>query len=252
MVPAGAGSGGSIPASRIDRATPVTTPKNTPLLPPVALVSLTKPSVPELTVIEATETRMPSRRSNWSKVPAGSGKVVVSAIGIGSGLPLDSTRVVAKPSSVSGGWKGSDPGVNSVTVPCTCTSSPTATIAPPGVNTKMPSEVSGSASMLASGSWMKKPLLFSPVTMPRVTTMLPFSGETAPLPWMSWIGVITKSSLRMVPSPCTSPAVAPTTLVILTKKFSSGSTVVSPITLIGIITLVLPMVMTCPTPLEDV
>lgn len=184
MVPAGVGSGGWIPGSRSERGTPVTTPWNTPLLLPVALVSLTLPAVAALTVSEATETRMPSTASNWSKAPAGSGNVVVSAMGAGKGLPAEIWTTVGELSSVSGGWKGSEPGTNSTTVAVTWTRLPTAAAAGGAelVKTKMPSEVSGSASTVASGSCMKKPLLLRPVTMPRVVTLLPTIGELAPAP----------------------------------------------------------------------
>jgi hypothetical protein len=94
---------------------------------------------------------------------------------------------------------------------------------------RMPSEVAGSASTEASGSWMKKPLVLTPVTMPRVVTE-PESGEEPPGPWMSWIGVTTTSSLLMVPRPWTSPAVAPVMLVTFTKNVWFGSGVVSPLT----------------------
>ena len=56
--------------------------------------------------------------------------------------------------SVSGGCSGSAAGTNSATVPVTCTSAPTAAAAGGAelVNTRMPSDVAGSASTVASGS----------------------------------------------------------------------------------------------------
>ena len=63
---------------------------------------------------------------------------------------------------------------------------PARTAAPAGsvlpVKTKIPSDVLGSASALASGVWMKKPLLLTPVTIPVVVTVCPTTGEVAPLP----------------------------------------------------------------------
>src|SRR5690606_15012149 len=167
-LPAGSGSGSCTPGSRYARGTPVTTAWKTPLLVAVALVSLTLPRVGVLTVRLAAVTRMPSRRSSWSKSPAGLGNVAVSSIGAGSGLPVE-TRVTTgePPSSVSGGWVGSAPGTYSCTSPRTCTRLPTTTSADGAalVNTNTPSEVSGFASASASGIWMKKPLLRTAVTM---------------------------------------------------------------------------------------
>ena len=45
------------------------------------------------------------------------------------------------------------------------------------VNTRTPSDVFGSASTSASGAWMKKPLVLRPVTIPRVVTLLPTTGD---------------------------------------------------------------------------
>jgi hypothetical protein len=73
--------------------------------------------------------------------------------------------------------------------------------------------------------------VLSRVTTPVVVTIWPARGEAAPLPWMSWMGVMTMSSLTMVPWPCASVTFAPTTLATLTKKVSFGSLVVSPLTL---------------------
>ena len=77
---------------------------------------------------------------------------------------------------------------------------------------------------------MKNPLLFRPVTMPRVETLLPTIGALAPGPWMSWIGVSVTSSLLIVPRPWLSVTVAPTTPLTLTKKVSLDSVTVSPLT----------------------
>ena len=77
---------------------------------------------------------------------------------------------------------------------------------------------------------MKKPLFLRPVTMPRVVTEAPTSGELAPGPWMSWMGVSATSSFRIEPCPWVSPALAPVMLVTLTKKVSLASGVTSPLT----------------------
>jgi len=117
-------------------------------------------------------------------------------------------------------------------VPVTWTSAPSAAAAggAPPVKTRIPSEVAGSASTVASGSWMKNPLLRTPVTTPRVVTELPTIGDEAPGPWMSWIGVSATSSLVIVPCPWASVAVAPVMFVTLTKNVSLASTTVSPLT----------------------
>ena len=59
-------------------------------------------------------------------------------------------------------------------------------------------------------------------------TDVPASGEAAPGPWMSWIGV--RVVVVIVPWPWPSVTVAPVTLVTLTKNVSFGSAVVSPLT----------------------
>jgi hypothetical protein len=88
---------------------------------------------------------------------------------------------------VTGGCCGSLAGTNSVTVPVTSTNADTD--ATPGggptVKTKMPSDVAGSASTVASGSWMKNPSAFMLVTTPRVVTTAPTIGDVLPGPWMS-------------------------------------------------------------------
>src|SRR5690606_11398989 len=129
-LPAGSGSGSCTPGSRYARATPVTTAWKTPLLVAVALVSLTLPRVGVLTVRLAAVTRMPSRRSSWSKSPSGSGKLVVSSTGAGSACPVETRVTIGEPpSSVSGGWVGSALGTYSCTSPRTCTRLPTAAAA---------------------------------------------------------------------------------------------------------------------------
>src|SRR6185295_10732033 len=86
----------------------------------------------------------------------GRGRVgIVSVVGVGSELPLVSSKVVGEPeSSVIGGLFGSELKTNSCTVPVTCTRLPdtaaAGTLAP--VKTKTPSDVFGSASTVASGS----------------------------------------------------------------------------------------------------
>src|SRR5262245_29074715 len=157
--PEGGGSGAWMPGSRAGRGTPVIVPKKTPFDVCVAFASLTLlPSVAPLTVSEATDTRIPSSRSSWSKTPAGSGKVAVSGTTAGSGLPVVRRTVVGEVISVTGGCSTSDEGTNSEIVPVTCTKLPRAAAGGGAalVNTKMPSDVAGSASTLASGSWLKK------------------------------------------------------------------------------------------------
>src|SRR5262245_31958181 len=122
------------------------------------------------TVTDAMLTRMCSTRSSWSKGPAGSGKMGVSATGAGSGLPVEIWTTVGDVSQVDGGESGSSTGTNSAIVPVTWTRAPTAAAAGGGadVKTKMPSEVAGSASTSASLACTKKPFAVRPVTMPRV------------------------------------------------------------------------------------
>src|SRR5207247_9925050 len=111
--------------------------------------------------------------SSWSKLPAGSGSVLVSRTGAGRGLPVESTSTVGPEISVSGGLVGSEAGMNSVTVPVTLTSLPMAAAGGGSelVKTNTPSEVLGSPS--PTGAWMKKPRPPAgsiPVTMPGVDT----------------------------------------------------------------------------------
>ena len=158
--------------------------------------------------------------------------MVVSATGVGSALAVDTRVTIAEPSSVSGGCVGSALGTYSCTVPRTCTRLPTAASAGGAalVNTNTPSDVIGSASASASGICTKKPLLRRAVTMALVMTVWPTSGELLPLPWMSCTGTTLKSSLRMVPVACSVPGNAPVTLLTSTKKVSSASLPVSPMT----------------------
>src|ERR1700674_1541517 len=186
--PAGSGSDMAMPWVRKGRATPVTTPKKTPEEVEVALGSESVPPVAAATVSDATVTRIPSYSSSESNGFDVSDAWVVSAavikIGAGSWLPVESNVTVGVMSSVSGGLCGSADGMNSCTVPVTLTELPIAAAAGGAleVNTKMPSDVSGLASTLASGVCRKKPLLRRPVTMPVVVTELPAKGEVAPLP----------------------------------------------------------------------
>ena len=156
-----------------------------------------------------------------------------SDVAVGSGCPGGAICVtVGAVSCVDGGSNGSALGTNSDTVPVTWTRAVKAAAAGGAldVKTNTPSDVAGLASWLASSSCRKKPFAVTPVTMPRVVTTLPTIGDDPPGPWMSWIGVSVRSSLRIVPRPCTSPAVAPTMLVTLTKNVSLGSGVTSPLT----------------------
>src|ERR1041385_251651 len=142
-----------MPGSRNGWGIPTITPKKTPLEVDVALASLTLPSVGPLTVITSTCTRMPSYFSSWSIGPAGSVSAVVSVTGVGSGFPVLISEIDGPPISVDDGLLGSLLGINSFTVPVTCTRLPTAATAAgrPDVNTKTPSDVLGSRSIALSG-----------------------------------------------------------------------------------------------------
>jgi hypothetical protein len=74
-------------------------------------------------------------------------------------------------------------------LPETRTESPTATVGAELVKTNRPSLVAGLASGV--GSWIQKPLeplVRTAVTMPgTLVTAWPFTGETQPAPWMSWM-----------------------------------------------------------------
>src|SRR5687767_7237667 len=100
--------------------------------------------------------------------------VVVSTIGAGSGLPLDEMETFDAELAICVRLK------NSVAVPVTVTISPTATSGAPEVNTKIPSDVFGSASTVASGSCMKNPFDLRAVTTPELITPCPANGDTAP------------------------------------------------------------------------
>ncbi len=126
---------------------------------------------------------------------------------------------------------------NSLDAPVTRTLSPTLTGTGQLVQkTKMPSDVAGSASTSASSSWIKKPrscpepwVWYAPTTM--ASTVNVPAAELSSFVWISWMSVTTTpSSLTIVPWPCPSTTVAPVTFVTLTKKVSSGSATVSPVT----------------------
>ena len=82
---------------------------------------------------------------------------------------------------------------NSDTTPVTWTRWPSTTgVGHPPQNTKMPSEVCGSASTSASSSWRKKPASCvaawnRPITTPSTTAVLPGIGVALPLPCTSWM-----------------------------------------------------------------
>ena len=93
-------------------------------------------------------------------------------------------RTVANVSSVVGGLLGSALGMNSLTVAGTRDE-----VADDGagggaefVKTNTPSEVLGRRRSRVSASWMKKPLVLTPVTMPAVVTDWPANGEVSPRP----------------------------------------------------------------------
>src|SRR5215471_10777036 len=137
-----------------------------------------------MTVRDGTLTRIPS---NFSRLFRSFTSVSAAAIttGAGSGLPVETNVTVGDPAiSVVEGLLGSDDGMNSWTVPATTTEFPTAAAAGGAldVNTKIPSEVFGSASALTSGVCKKNPLVLTPVTIPLVVTALPANGDVAPLP----------------------------------------------------------------------
>src|ERR1041385_505246 len=128
---------------------------------------------------------MPSYFSNWSIGPAGLVAATVKVTGVGKGLPLLISVMVGDPEiSVEGGLLGSLLGMNSFTVPVTCTMFPTVAVAVGRleVKTNTPSEVLGSASAALSGFWIKNPFDFTPVTIPVVDTNRPTKGEVSPGP----------------------------------------------------------------------
>jgi hypothetical protein len=114
----------------------------------------------------------------------GAPSAAVITIGAGTGL-LTLRRLTISDPLISVLASGTSSDGNSSTVPVTATSFPITTSAgiEPPVNTKMPSEVLGSPSVSASGSWTKNPLpALIPVTMPSTLTGFPANGETLPLP----------------------------------------------------------------------
>src|SRR5947207_14220109 len=120
----------------------------------VALASERLPSVGPVTIIASTCTRMPSYFSSWSIGPAGLVSAAVSVTGVGRGLPVLINEIVGVPEiSVEDGLLGSLLGINSATVPVTCTKLPTVAVAVGRLEVKIktPSEVLGSASTALSG-----------------------------------------------------------------------------------------------------
>ena len=95
----------------------------------------------------------------------------------GSGFPEERTVIDGEPESsvVVRFPVDAPPGRNSWTRPLTLSASPTLTAGVDEVKTKMPSEVAGSESGL--GSCIQKPLVLFAVTVPRVVTVWPLSGE---------------------------------------------------------------------------
>jgi hypothetical protein len=100
-------------------------------------------------------------------------------------LPVESTlQVVPSPNSVTVRFaEDAPPGRNSSTTPVSCSESPSDGLAPAPVNTKMPSEVAGSASGI--GSCSQKPSDATAVTTPGRVTVLPARGERCAAPWTS-------------------------------------------------------------------
>ena len=210
----------------------------------VAAASLMLPSEAATTRLRAALTRMPSY---FSAVPGNAvapKSALVSSIGAGRATPVATTWMeVTDTSSVIDSWLRLVAGVNSVTVPVTRTRLPTAAVAGGAVEvkTKMPSEVAGLPSTCASAVCRKKPLLnFCAVTMPSVVTMLPFSGDSRPGPWICAMGMSVTSSFWMVPTPWPSDTSAPVTPVMSTKKVSLGSASVSPLMVMATVVEVAP------------
>ena len=118
----------------------------------------------------------------WS---GGTRPPVPTTVAGGSGFPEESTVIDGEPESsvVVRFPVDAPPGRNSWTRPLTLSASPTLTVGVDEVKTKMPSEVAGSESGL--GSCIQKPLVLFAVTVPRVVTVWPLSGEMCDAPWMS-------------------------------------------------------------------
>ena len=136
--------------------------------------------------------------------------------GAGSGWLVASTVYTGENAiSVTGGLCESDEGMKSCTFPRTRRRLPT-TAAAVGwlllpVKTKIPSAVFRSPSFSESGAWMKKPLLFTAVTMPSVCRSVPAQVEKTSVPCTVWMasfgpGTVTVSAIDAVAlRPCASP-----------------------------------------------
>src|SRR5688572_22063405 len=127
VVPAGSGWWMSTPGSRNGRAVPETTPMKVPLL---LLPLYSDEPLGAVTTNVGTVTRMPSKRSSWSRPPAAVGANADRSAGVGSANgPASTVVTVTKVNSVSGSWNGSCDGLKSVTVPLTRTRAPIAAFA---------------------------------------------------------------------------------------------------------------------------
>ena len=141
--------------------------------------SLYAHAVGPTTVSDSTRTRIASKRSSWSMVPAGARSEGDKSNGVGNGCPVFTSLTVGLMIWVRGSVAESPAGLHSETTPLTTTALPMATPVgnPDGVATKMASEVFGSLSVSASGAWRKKPSLMIPVTrFVVVVTTWPRSG----------------------------------------------------------------------------
>ena len=177
----GTGSLTGIPGSRNGLGTPVMTVAISP-----------NPSVGATDVSDAACTASPRSARVGRSVQPDRESAAVSTTAAGSGRAVAVT--VTSPGSELSTWVKLK---NSLTVPRAVTWLPTATAGVAAVNTKMPSDVAGLASASASGACRKKPFDLIPVTRPVVTTSDPANGETAPLPWMSWMAAATGVQLRV-------------------------------------------------------
>ena len=110
LTPGGNGTTSSAPTpgSRNGRATPGSTPKNTPSGAEVALASLMKPPTGATTSSCAAATRMPSSRSRVAIGLSAFTSAAVSTNGVGSALPVESCDTVAPVISVMVSWCGLD------------------------------------------------------------------------------------------------------------------------------------------------